>query len=79
MDSVRINDHVIIDMIELHVELLFSINYILLSLGLMINIAIDTCTESPTVGSIGIDRCSWRECTDHNILVLVCNNGKRHL
>ena len=33
-------------------------------------------SESPSVGSIGIDRCSWRECTDHNILVLVCNNGE---
>ena len=26
--------------------------------------------------SIGIELCAWRECTGHNALVLVCNNGK---
>ena len=26
--------------------------------------------------SIGIELCGWRECSGHNALVLVCNNGK---
>jgi hypothetical protein len=24
---------------------------------------------------IGIELCAWRECSGHNVLVLVCNNG----
>ena len=26
--------------------------------------------------TIAIDLCSWRECVDHSVLVLFCNNGQ---
>jgi hypothetical protein len=33
------------------------------------------CHSLDSQPSIGIELCAWRECTAHNALVLICNNG----
>ena len=40
--------------------------------ALVVRLALDSQS------SIGIELCAWKECTGHNALVLVCNNGELH-
>lgn len=43
---------------------------------LELHVTLYALDSRPASSTIAIDLCSWRECVDHSMLILFCNNGQ---